>query len=202
MNLAIWQVEDELRESERRQDFGRRFIELARSVYRNNDRRAAIKRQINDHLGSAIIEEKGYTAYDQRGERRVVHVSSPGASGGSGIASGLSLCETGPAQGTAGRGERAMAKKQATSGGEGAGATAEAGRKQGAGSAAILRAPAETLYADELRSLAEADKRSPAAGLEALAPRRAEVHLRRQAARRCDASSSATTHWSSARSSA
>jgi hypothetical protein len=65
VNLAIWQVEDELRECEERRDFGRRFIELARSVYRNNDRRAAIKRKINEELGSAILEEKGYTAYEK-----------------------------------------------------------------------------------------------------------------------------------------
>lgn len=65
VNLAIWRVEDELRLRERRRDFGRPFIDLARSVYRDNDRRAAIKREINDLLGSAIIEEKGYTAYDE-----------------------------------------------------------------------------------------------------------------------------------------
>jgi tetratricopeptide (TPR) repeat protein len=65
VNLAIWQVEDELRECEKRRDFGRRFIELARSVYRNNDRRAAIKRKINEQLGSAILEEKSYAAYGQ-----------------------------------------------------------------------------------------------------------------------------------------
>ena len=65
VNLAIWQVEDELRACETRQDFSRRFIDLARSVYRNNDRRAAIKRLINERLGSAILEEKGYTAYDE-----------------------------------------------------------------------------------------------------------------------------------------
>lgn len=65
VNEAIWEVEDELRECERRRDFGARFIELARSVYRNNDRRAAIKRTINEQLGSSIIEEKGYRAYDR-----------------------------------------------------------------------------------------------------------------------------------------
>jgi tetratricopeptide (TPR) repeat protein len=64
VNEAIWDVEDELRDCELRRDFGGRFVELARSVYRNNDRRAAIKRRINDRLGSAIVEEKGYRAYD------------------------------------------------------------------------------------------------------------------------------------------
>ena len=51
INRAIWDVEDELRECETRQAFGPRFVELARSVYRDNDRRAAIKRLINEHLG-------------------------------------------------------------------------------------------------------------------------------------------------------
>jgi tetratricopeptide (TPR) repeat protein len=64
VNAAIWEVEDELRDCEMRQEFGPRFVELARSVYKNNDRRAALKRRINESLGSAIIEEKGYTAYD------------------------------------------------------------------------------------------------------------------------------------------
>jgi hypothetical protein len=63
INAAIWEVEDEIREYEGRQDFGHRFVDLARSVYRNNDRRAAIKRRINEWLGSAILEEKGYRAY-------------------------------------------------------------------------------------------------------------------------------------------
>ena len=65
VNAAIWEVEDELRVCEMKQDFGHRFVELARSVYRNNDRRAAIKRTINDRLGSAILEEKGYAAYER-----------------------------------------------------------------------------------------------------------------------------------------
>ena len=65
VNAAIWEVEDELRDCEKRQDFGHQFIELARSVYRNNDRRAAIKRMINERLGSAILEEKGYKAYEK-----------------------------------------------------------------------------------------------------------------------------------------
>jgi tetratricopeptide (TPR) repeat protein len=60
VNEALWQVEDELRRCERAGDFGPRFIELARSVYRLNDRRAAIKRQINEKLGSRLTEEKSY----------------------------------------------------------------------------------------------------------------------------------------------
>jgi tetratricopeptide (TPR) repeat protein len=65
VNAAIWEVEDEIRECERQQDFGHRFVELARSVYRNNDRRAALKRRINNWFGSAILEEKGYRAYER-----------------------------------------------------------------------------------------------------------------------------------------
>jgi post-segregation antitoxin (ccd killing protein) len=63
VNEALWQIEDELRDCERSGDFGARFIELARAVYHSNDERAAIKRQINDLLGSNIVEEKSYAAY-------------------------------------------------------------------------------------------------------------------------------------------
>lgn len=63
VNEALWDVEDELRDCERRQEFDGRFIELARSVYRENDRRSKIKRQINDLLGSDLIEEKSYQPY-------------------------------------------------------------------------------------------------------------------------------------------
>jgi hypothetical protein len=64
VNEAIWEAEDQVRDCERRQDFSQPFIEVARSVYRHNDRRAAIKRRINEHLGSVILEEKGYRAYE------------------------------------------------------------------------------------------------------------------------------------------
>jgi hypothetical protein len=63
VNELIWQIEDEIRDRERKRDFGPRFIELARSVYRNNDQRADLKRQINHLLGSRLIEEKSYAAY-------------------------------------------------------------------------------------------------------------------------------------------
>jgi hypothetical protein len=62
INQKLWDVEDEIRRCERRQDFGPRFIELARSVYHLNDRRAAVKRQVNDLLGSVLKEEKSYTS--------------------------------------------------------------------------------------------------------------------------------------------
>jgi hypothetical protein len=61
VNQALWDVEDALRDLERTKDFGVRFVELARSVYRHNDRRAEIKRAINLQLGSTLIEEKSYS---------------------------------------------------------------------------------------------------------------------------------------------
>ena len=63
VNERLWRIEDAIRDCERARDFGPGFIELARSVYRTNDRRAALKRRINEHLGSAIIEEKSYSPY-------------------------------------------------------------------------------------------------------------------------------------------
>ena len=63
LNEALWDIEDAIRECERRGEFGDRFVELARSVYRTNDRRAATKRAINETLGSTILEEKSYAAY-------------------------------------------------------------------------------------------------------------------------------------------
>ena len=63
VNEALWVIEDDIRERERARDFGAKFVELARAVYRNNDRRAALKREINRLLGSAIVEEKSYTKY-------------------------------------------------------------------------------------------------------------------------------------------
>jgi hypothetical protein len=63
VNGAIWQIEDEIRDCERNQDFGPKFIELARGVYRNNDQRADLKRAINHLLGSRLVEEKSYAEY-------------------------------------------------------------------------------------------------------------------------------------------
>ena len=63
VNQKLWQVEDDLREKEKSKQFDDQFIELARSVYRQNDERAAIKRQINDLLRSEIVEEKSYKRY-------------------------------------------------------------------------------------------------------------------------------------------
>ncbi|HLQ46083.1 MAG TPA: DUF6165 family protein [Planctomycetaceae bacterium] len=63
INETLWEIEDEIRDCERRQEFGTRFVKLARSVYMTNDRRAAVKRQINDLSGSRLVEEKSYAAY-------------------------------------------------------------------------------------------------------------------------------------------
>ena len=60
INLKLWQIEDDIRLCEKDGDFSKKFVELARSVYQQNDQRSAIKRQINDLLGSAIVEEKSY----------------------------------------------------------------------------------------------------------------------------------------------
>lgn len=63
VNEALWEIEDDIRAEEKRGEFGPRFIELARSVYRRNDERAALKRAINDHTGSTLVEEKSYQDY-------------------------------------------------------------------------------------------------------------------------------------------
>lgn len=63
INARLWDLEDDIRGCERRGDFGPRFIELARAVYRINDERARIKREINQLLGATIVEEKSYTPY-------------------------------------------------------------------------------------------------------------------------------------------
>ena len=60
INQKLWNIEDEIRVNEAKKDFGEKFIWLARSTYINNDRRASIKRQINETLNSAIVEEKIY----------------------------------------------------------------------------------------------------------------------------------------------
>jgi hypothetical protein len=62
-NEALWDIEDDIRDCERQKDFGEPFVQLARSVYISNDKRAALKREINELLGSSLIEEKSYAAY-------------------------------------------------------------------------------------------------------------------------------------------
>lgn len=63
VNEALWDIEDAIRDCERRQNFDEKFVALARSVYHRNDERAALKREINDLLGATLIEEKSYREY-------------------------------------------------------------------------------------------------------------------------------------------
>ncbi len=63
VNAALWKTEDAIREKERKKEFDEKFVELARSVYLQNDQRAEIKRMINAILDSEIVEEKRYTDY-------------------------------------------------------------------------------------------------------------------------------------------
>ena len=63
INIRLWNVEDELRVCEKNKDFGKNFIDLAREVYFNNDKRSKIKSEINKILGSSIREVKQYVNY-------------------------------------------------------------------------------------------------------------------------------------------
>ena len=63
VNMSLWKVEDDLRLCEKDKDFSLRFIELARSVYKLNDERARIKKEINIKCGSEFVEEKSYESY-------------------------------------------------------------------------------------------------------------------------------------------
>jgi hypothetical protein len=63
INTTLWVIEDDIRDKERAQQFDAKFIELARAVYVTNDERAAVKRKINEKLGSKIMEEKSYADY-------------------------------------------------------------------------------------------------------------------------------------------
>ncbi len=60
INLKLWDIENKKRELEKKQEFGKEFIELARNVYKSNDERAKIKLKINEALGSNIKEVKSY----------------------------------------------------------------------------------------------------------------------------------------------
>jgi len=60
INETLWEVEDLLREFEKENSFGKEFVELARSVYVLNDKRAIVKKEINLAYGSQFVEEKSY----------------------------------------------------------------------------------------------------------------------------------------------
>ena len=63
VNASLWDIEDRIRNCEREQDFGPGFVELARAVYKTNDRRSTLKRRINEMSGSPIVEIKAHPAY-------------------------------------------------------------------------------------------------------------------------------------------
>ena len=63
INLKLWDIEDKKRICEKNKDFGQAFVDLSRSVYLNNDKRANIKSEINKILGSNIREVKKYVNY-------------------------------------------------------------------------------------------------------------------------------------------
>jgi hypothetical protein len=63
VNGRLWTIEDDIRDKERAKVFDEGFVQLARSVYIENDERAAIKRRLNVKLGSSLVEEKSYSQY-------------------------------------------------------------------------------------------------------------------------------------------
>ena len=63
INLALWKIEDDIRDCERSNKFDQMFIDLARSVYITNDKRSKVKMKINLLLNSDLIEEKSYKDY-------------------------------------------------------------------------------------------------------------------------------------------
>jgi hypothetical protein len=65
VNEVLWEIEDKIRAKEAGKSFDREFIELARSVYINNDKRGELKRRINVLLNSSLGEQKQYTAYSK-----------------------------------------------------------------------------------------------------------------------------------------
>lgn len=63
INEALWEIEDDIRDKEKVREFDQKFIDLARSVYVTNDKRANAKKELNIYLGSEILEEKSYQDY-------------------------------------------------------------------------------------------------------------------------------------------
>ncbi len=66
VNEALWEIEDHIRVKESLGEFDKEFIELARSVYIQNDLRAEVKRELNVALGSDLVEEKSYADYTRK----------------------------------------------------------------------------------------------------------------------------------------
>ena len=63
INKTLWNIEDDIREKEKVEEFDEEFVELARSVYITNDQRAAVKKEINLLTKSELVEEKSYSDY-------------------------------------------------------------------------------------------------------------------------------------------
>ena len=63
VNSKLWRIEDDVRDCERNKKFDQKFIDLARAVYLNNDKRSEIKLEINNHFGSTLVEVKSYEKY-------------------------------------------------------------------------------------------------------------------------------------------
>ena len=63
INLTLWEIEDSIRVLEKNEDFGEKFIELARAVYITNDQRFEVKNDINKLFNSEYVEEKSYEDY-------------------------------------------------------------------------------------------------------------------------------------------
>ena len=63
INTNLWEIEDEIRIKESKNEFDQEFIDLARSVYKENDKRASLKKEINLNYGSLFVEEKSYKFY-------------------------------------------------------------------------------------------------------------------------------------------
>ena len=65
INEQLWDIEDDIRDKEQAQEFDDVFVELARSVYFTNDKRAKVKKEINEKMGSSLVEEKFYKEYNE-----------------------------------------------------------------------------------------------------------------------------------------
>ena len=63
VNNSLWRIEDQIRKKESKQEFDKEFIQLARSVYMENDKRTSIKKEINKQYNSDLVEEKLYNNY-------------------------------------------------------------------------------------------------------------------------------------------
>ena len=63
VNKRLWEIEDDIRIKDSIQEFDKEFIQLARSVYKENDKRASIKKAINLKYNSGLVEEKSYNLY-------------------------------------------------------------------------------------------------------------------------------------------